>query len=87
MIALSRYFIAFSEACKNLSSWDLMSMPYVISMISAPVTLEVETRMRICNDEKSEGNIQLSVAQEIIGSLSKSAKEPASVFVDGIIEF
>jgi hypothetical protein len=38
-MALSKSSIARCEACKNLSSWDLMSIPYVISMMSAPVTL------------------------------------------------
>ena len=38
-MTLSAYLIARSTDCKNLSSCDLISKPYVISMINAPVTL------------------------------------------------
>jgi hypothetical protein len=38
-MALSMYSIACSEVWRNLSSWDLIFKPYVISMTSAPVTL------------------------------------------------
>jgi len=53
IMARSKYSSARSAACKNLSSWDLMSMPYVISMIRAPVTLRIGSKCGTCDDDRT----------------------------------
>ena len=51
IMAFSKCFTDRSAACKNLSSWDLVSMPYVISMIRAPVVLGNRSKCGTCDDD------------------------------------
>ena len=48
-------------------------------MTSAPVTLEIKVHGHMAAIEHK--NLQLSVTQEVIGGLSKTREEAASVFV------
>jgi len=78
---------ARSEACKNLSSWDLMSMPKVISMIRAPVTLRIESECGTYgSDDQTQKNQQSGVDQEIVRGFSETREKAASIFVQIIVK-
>ena len=54
-------------------------------MTSAPVTLEIKAHGEYGGNRKRE-HLQLSVTQEVIGGLSKTREEAASVLVCGCVE-
>jgi len=83
---LSRCSSALSAVCKNLSSWDLMSIPYVISMTRAPVTLRIGSKCGTCDDDRARKNQQSDVTHEIVGSFSETREKAESIFVDIIIK-
>ena len=53
--------------------------------MSAPVTLEIKVHGAYGSNQMRK-NLQLSVTQEVVGGLSKTREEAASVLVYGGIE-
>ena len=85
---LSACLIDCSADCRNLSSCDLMSKPYVISMTNAPVTLGKIgfSAAWVPRRSGSKGNSQLCVVKEITRGVSEKGEETISVFVLIIVE-